>query len=189
MKRKGITLVEVLVVTAIVVSLVAVGWMLLAQAAKRRALEVGVRNDLRQFVVALTMYKSDYDGVYPLGADALHRHVPNVPLEPTNIREPLPGCGAGSVEYHFTRNISILTLEKKYHAEYPFDERVNPVVKTPGICRKPGTTQEFVFYGAGHWQPRVREVKLVLGAKIDGSVGWFDSLEQWEEEFAGKAHR
>ncbi|HRF58475.1 MAG TPA: prepilin-type N-terminal cleavage/methylation domain-containing protein [Fimbriimonadaceae bacterium] len=84
MKRhRGVTLLEVLTVCAVLAALAAIAYPILAQV-KERARQTGCESNLRQIGVALQVYRSDYggDGRYgdpiemglPLSYDAANRH-------------------------------------------------------------------------------------------------------------------
>jgi prepilin-type N-terminal cleavage/methylation domain-containing protein len=190
--RRAFTLIEVLIVIAIIVILVGILWAVLGPPSKRSVLETSVRAELRQFAGGLAMYMADYDDQYPPGLSELKCHVPGVPLESSVVTRFLPECGAGRASYSFQRNVDILALERRYDAVYPFVEGVNPVVKASFYCRRPDAKERFVRCGRDRdgsvlWQPQEREVVKVLGARLDGSVSWFDQWEQWQEEFACRA--
>lgn len=63
-RDKGFTLIELLVVIAIIAILAAILLPVLDQA-KRRGLQASCINNLREMGIAVTMYPSDYNGVYP----------------------------------------------------------------------------------------------------------------------------
>lgn len=77
MKRPGFTLIELLVVIAVIAILVAIAIPLTLSARERGRAAVCVSN-LKQINTALSLYVSDYDGVYPPAAvgqfDSSHIH-------------------------------------------------------------------------------------------------------------------
>jgi prepilin-type N-terminal cleavage/methylation domain-containing protein/prepilin-type processing-associated H-X9-DG protein len=65
-RSRGFTLIELLVVIAIIAILAAILFPVLT-AAKATAKRSQCQNNMRQLATAFNMYKSDYDGWYPLG--------------------------------------------------------------------------------------------------------------------------
>ncbi|MGV3616945.1 MAG: type II secretion system protein [Fimbriimonas sp.] len=187
-RPQGITLVETLIVVAILCALAGVAWMMLGPSARARAVESAIRNDLRQLSAATQIYVGDHDGELPLSITSFKKVGLQAPLKPTVVTRFQPECGTGKAQYFLMRNESIVEMEKKYRADYPFSNAVNPFFKAPFVCRKPGVQEAFMTFGDGRWQETRREKVMVLGARLDGSVDWFPSWEQWEEEFAAKAH-
>ena len=68
MRRNGFTLIELLVVIAIVAILAAILFPVFAQA-RNKARQTACISNIRQNWLALTMYRSDYDNIYPYGID------------------------------------------------------------------------------------------------------------------------
>lgn len=187
-KSRAITLVEILIVTAIVAVLLAILVFLLPS--KEKGLEAHFRAELQQLNTALNMYMWDYDDRYPTRLRAVKAHLPEAPTEPTRLKERLPGCGSGNLYYFYTRSIDILRGEARYTAQYPFDIKVDPVVKAHFFCKKTGAIKEQItFDGDSNPIHRATDEVLVLGVRLDGYAGWFAESAPWENEFRSKAHR
>lgn len=188
-KSRALTLVEILVVTAIV-GTIAVILTLALRPAKDRALEAHFRAELQQLSAAINIYMGDYDDRYPTTLRAVKAHLPETPIKPTGLKERLPGCGSGNLNYNYTRNIGFLRGEARYKAQYPFDIKVDPIIVASFFCKKTGANKEFTtFDGDGNPVKVMGDVGVVLGVRLDGHVGWFDEPAMWMEEFRSKAHR
>lgn len=70
--KSGFTLVELLVVIALIAALGAILFPVFANARSRSRI-AGCTANLRQIGQAVAMYKSDYDGTYPQGIDGYNR--------------------------------------------------------------------------------------------------------------------
>jgi prepilin-type N-terminal cleavage/methylation domain-containing protein/prepilin-type processing-associated H-X9-DG protein len=68
MKRRAFTLIELLVVISIISILAAIIWPAFA-AAREKARQTTCVNNLRQIGMAVQMYASDSNGIFPLGGD------------------------------------------------------------------------------------------------------------------------
>lgn len=186
-KSRAFTLVEILVVTAIV-GTIAVILTLAFRPAKDKALEAHFRAELQQLSAAINIYMGDYDDRYPTRLRALKAHMPETPIKPTKLKEPLPNCFS-NVYYNYTRNIDVLRGEARYTAQYPFDIRVDPIIKAPFFCKTTGAMKDRIFLdGDGNPVKKVRQEWLQLGVRLDGRTAWFDEGALWEQEFALKAH-
>ncbi len=189
-KSRAITLVEILVVTAIVGTLLAI-LVFALRPSKERGLEAHVRAELQQLCTAINLYMEDHDDGYPISLRAVKAQFPEAPIEPTRVKERLPGCGSGNLNYNYMRNIGFLRGEARYPAKYPFDIKVDPIVSAFFFCKRTGVMKEwFALDGEGNPVRQVGEEVLDLGVRLDGYVGWFDTnTALWSQEFALKAHR
>ncbi len=73
----GFTLIELLVVIAIIALLAAIIFPVFATA-RGKARQVTCQSNLRQIGLAVQMYVSDYDGLFPYGKDASDQAVPQI---------------------------------------------------------------------------------------------------------------
>lgn len=185
--NRAYSLIEILTVVAIIICVSAVLWLAAGPKVKLGAVGSVVRSELRQLHNALNLYMIDYDGAYPTGMRALKAHIPATQRKTKAVVTPIPGCSK-YLEYHFTRNIDILRGETTYAARFPFDITRNPIFKQSFFCMIPGTQEDFqCTLTNGQVQVVKREVKHVLGIRMDGKVDWFDMSEQWEDEYANRA--
>jgi type II secretory pathway pseudopilin PulG len=136
-------LVEVVAVAAIASVVIAL-LVFVLRPSRGKGLEAHFRAELQQLCAAVNMYMGDYDDRYPLSLRALKKHLPESPTKPTGLKKALPGCYS-SVYYNFTRNIAFLKGEARYNAQYPFDVRVDPVIKAPFFCKTTGTIEDRMF--------------------------------------------
>ncbi|MCS7311046.1 MAG: prepilin-type N-terminal cleavage/methylation domain-containing protein, partial [Armatimonadetes bacterium] len=68
MRAKGFTLIELLVVIAIIAILAAILFPVFAQV-RNKARQTACVSNIRQCWLGLTMYRDDYDNIYPYGID------------------------------------------------------------------------------------------------------------------------
>lgn len=78
----GFTLIEMLVVIALVATLAAMLFPVFASA-RERARQSSCASNLRQIGLAMAQYAPDYDGLYPYGADPLDKNVNFRGVDPT----------------------------------------------------------------------------------------------------------
>jgi len=82
-KRRAFTLIELLVVIAIIAILAAILFPVFAQAKRAAKVSVDVSNT-KQLALAITMYSTDYDDVWPMTIQTLHPADPTQPWYSTN---------------------------------------------------------------------------------------------------------
>lgn len=186
MKRRGMSLVEVIMVAAIVMSLAAIAWLLIAPAAKRRGVQATLTSDLHQIAMSIRMYMADTDDAWPATLECVKAVYPSTPIKPPVAKDQFPECGGGRATYDYTRNYGYMQGERAYDAEFPFDVNRNAIVKADFFCWIPGTKEQVMVFGDGVKQWSIQPVRRSLGVRLDGSVGWFRPWEDWQEEFAAK---
>src|SRR5690554_1480144 len=132
-KTNALSLVETLVAIAILLTIVAIIWLVVGPKAKVSAYESSVRADLQQIAMAINIYMADYDDQYPARFRDIPLHVPGTPRKATEMREPLPDCGR-PMDYFYLRNFSYLAGERKYKAKFPWNPEQNAIVKQNFFC-------------------------------------------------------
>jgi len=76
-RRAGFTLVELLVVLAVIAILAAILFPVFAQA-REKARQIACLSNMRQAGLAFAMYATDYDGLYPYAVDPADRGTPQI---------------------------------------------------------------------------------------------------------------
>src|SRR5512138_1741237 len=124
-KKRGVTLIEILIVVGIILTLTVVIWVVVGPAVKKKSYETLVRNDLHQIYVAINVYRNQYDDDLPLGLEDLKKELPTTPESPKFTDKFWPGCGGGQPSYYYTRPYDLLIEERKYTPKWPWDSKIN----------------------------------------------------------------
>lgn len=183
MKTKGITLIEVVVVTAIVAVLAMVAWLVLGPSMRVRGLETRIRSDLKQIVSAINIYMADHDGQYPLRRESLPKtiawSIPGLPRHGS-----VGGGQMGGNFYWYTFIVQQQRYDAKF-ARYRFAPEADPIVKGQMLRRDTKMrVNEVDFFYPCREEIRSEKNLLVLGARLDGSIDWFPVYSTFEREFA-----
>lgn len=182
--RSAFTLVEILVVVAILAIIAAIVFPVLTRA-RESADRATTTSQLHQVGYAISMYMGDYDDVAP---PTLHD------LNGYGVNDTILICNKSGHEFYYTQSYSQLWhLGAKRSS---FNPSSNSVVKAMfwhnyncGSSNQNCTVQSWTDKNGRNWTytiPGGREgiqdgkKYKVLGARLDGSVGWFDALEDWE---------
>lgn len=187
--RKGITLPEVLIVVAIVLSLLVLLWFALGPTALGKGKEARIRSDLMQIHLGMQLYRSEYDGHLPPSHRALATVTGKDLKRPEWTKEVEADCGVGRAFYFYARSRTILEGEGTYDPVFRYDAAKHPYVKSNFHCRRTGGKVRVINFRDP--KDRVGEARivpeiLVLGVREDGGQGWFWQTEQWELEYADK---
>ena len=155
MQRKGFTLIELLVVIAIIAILAAILFPVFAKA-REKARQASCLSNLKQLGVAMFMYTSDYDGVFP------QIHTVALPIGKYYVSD---GTTAG---YH-------LSWEDRLE---PYTKNTQLMVCPSGAYTAQGYPHSYTYnYYFGAWEFPVSDSKVVqpaskglLGERGTGAV-------------------
>lgn len=192
--RRGITLVQTLVVITIIVVVTAILGLTIGPRAKVKAKEVRVKSDLRQFASAINLYRSDFDDRLPVSRDNLYAwgkgNLPKWELDESFV-QPTDMPWAGYVNYFFTMPWEFQQIASKVPLKHPFSESNSSIVKAKFWRRSAGNQIipfEVTLWPDGQIIDAGRDPVKVLGARLDGSVGWFWLLEDFQMETMNYYH-
>jgi prepilin-type N-terminal cleavage/methylation domain-containing protein len=185
MKRKtsGLTLPEIIIVIAIIVIVTAIVWLSIAPGMRARALEHSVRQDLSQIVVALRLYRDDYDGEWPNRLIDLPKEAPVLNMN-WHRYFPNPYFRYSSERYNLDRDLPSRQAETLYKPKFPFDEDKDPIVSSH-LSKSQVTWLPYEMPSACAEPLRLREwpCEQTLKAFADGRIGWERcNLSQWQFE-------
>lgn len=170
MRRRGITLVEVLVAIAILILLAGVAAFVLSPIMGERKAEAKARTDLRQVGIAVAMYLDDNDGIGP--------HINIIPG--FRMPKPLPmrnyqGRIMKHAFYRVHRHRQYTELERDFPTPFPFDPS-----RDPAACHyaamEARATEHLPKHTdlnnlATYTMERRRQEQFLCGF-VDGSVRW-----------------
>ena len=172
-RRRAFSLVELMVVIAVVALLSGTTWMVVAPRLRTATETTETKIRLKQFALAINMYMTDHDGAPPPSLREVER--PGLP----NL-DPRSGSGFA---YVFGLATAYRGLDLPSAG---FDPATNAVVKSTTNDWHGTTETTMVPVPGGGVRPY--EVPILpfgatvhfLGARLDGSIGWFDIVEPWQ---------
>ncbi len=184
--KRAFSLVEMMVAVAIVVVLMAVLGLAVGPAAKKSGMKATLTARLRQTAGAINLYMTDWDGFPPLTLQVL---VKDHTLDRETVRSPLAGF-----DFHYTRAFVTTHRDGTAGIVDGFVESRDSIVKAfdwhdfdCGPHDERCTVKIYRIDGRNyvHKIPTIPpgQVVHVLGARLDGSVGWFPMDEEWEKPF------
>jgi hypothetical protein len=177
----GLTLPQILIVVTIVVILSALGLAAFGPQIRRQAHEGQIRRDLQAWVVALNIYKNDYDNLLPAQNDRFEKSglVPmRAPSSLTvmNGRQPIT-----APRYEMMPDQAQLDVDERQGRLLQWDAAKNSIVSMPFLTR-PGKIRYVelkVPQPTENWETdgfvmRVRRWRQEerLAAFLDGRVSW-----------------
>ena len=184
-KTRAWTLVEILVVIAIVCVVAAIAFVALRPSLTRKAHETRVRSDLAQLTLAIHQYRADNDEVYPPDLEALPGHPP-LGFTPWDMKahlgEPIKSSDG---RYLLVMNTYAQRMIAKQRLDYPWDANLYPILRAPYPSRDLGTTEQFDHLNLdGKWELLTNKAIRVLGGFEDGHVSWVPWSDRFGSELA-----
>ena len=187
--RRAFTLIEVLVVSAIIGILAATLTILIGPSMKRKGLETRIRSDLRQFSAAINIYMSDHDGGYPQDIDKDMSPRLNMRVPELDTPTPSPyGGWQGEARYYYPYPWPVQCREKRYDFEIDFDPDVHPITIADFYRQDRGGEETRRVRLAGIVSRRPMKNIWSLGVRLDGSVQWYPHLDAFRAEAIGFSH-
>jgi|SRR5579871_1453816 len=172
------TLMEILIVCAIIAILVAIAGAAVAPWFHRKGFENQVMNDLRQEMIAIAGYMADNDGGYPNYMSSLSA---NAPKQVQGWRDHLGDpwyfkAGEGDGAYFLAYNYPVRRSESDYPQIFKYDPNVDYLVKSPLIRQMPGRRKRMTY----------RRCNAKKGAEINDTawivlVGYEDGHVKWSD--------
>ncbi len=185
-RMKAFTLIEVLIVVAIITILVGIIWLAVGPPAKARALDTRISSDLHQLAIGVSLYREEHDGGLPISIDEL----------PASLPRGIGGFeneGPLGPQFRGPRNYDLVYSRlDAYHADLlkcvnRWDEDKHGMVEAnfrqkimPGKIRLP------------EWDPKTWKISHyrlyddihVLQGFLDGHVAWISREQLWIHELA-----
>ncbi len=181
MKTRGVTLFEVIIVVTIVGLLAALLVFALAPRMKRKSLETRIRTDLRQLSAAIAIYRVDYDDGLPLSLASLPEQLPKEFPNWPYSSELCPGCYISVARYRLNYTSRMRRIERNYPLGVSFDEGEDAIVDAPFYQVVTGSKHMRGGLTTGNkWYMKEVALRLVLGARTDGSVFWKPDIDEWQ---------
>ncbi len=185
-ETKGITLIEVMIVAAIVVVLLGVLWLAVGPSVKRKALETRVFSDLRQIAAAYNIYVSENDGKYPYSMASL----------PKTLPQGLPGENhyGALAPFHYGPRIYFLCHSQldeddmdRLGSTLRWDPATDGIVDASFIERITGKKIMGRLYGPNGFYRMIEQDEFFIpSVRVDGSCYWMCYPENWKNELMAR---
>jgi hypothetical protein len=196
--KRGITLLETVVVSAIVLAVATTIGFAVKPSSERSRIQAKIESDLHEAGAAINIYRQDNDGglpLYfdnPLGRDdslpaLVPRRFPNWPKK--SVYDLGVGVQAVPGTYYYTMPPRVQEYFRRSDAINHIDVERIPIVKAPFFVRSTGP-ETFLYYeypSGSHLMKR--DGYSVLGSFLDGSVRWVPWREPFEDEFAAYSYK
>lgn len=181
-RQNGLTLVETLIVIAIVAVLGATIGLVIMGPAKSTAVRIDCSATLKQTALAINLYIDNNDSKHQLSLDSLDDEV--VTRCPQYRFKYIYATG-----YAFNQN-----GHRVPRWESEFEPSLNSIVKCPTHNNWKGETEMLTTKVDGATVsfpvPSLSDINKLrlLGARLDGSVSYFDVREEWENNAPQTQH-
>ena len=186
-RKRGITFAEVLIVVAVILVLAAVVWLALGPAIRKKTFEARVRNDLAQIVVAINIYRGDYDDSLPRSFDALPKDVPRKikGYDWNRHRIYAPSLSYDQGRYFYTQPQIVQDFIRAGRIHARFDPDHHPIVTAEffELQHMGKKWVEFRHHGPNGGTEKGLSFHC-LGVRLNGSVGPVLSRDEYRHEFA-----
>lgn len=194
--RRGFTLIELLVVIAIIAILAALLFPVFARA-KAAAKQTGCISNFKQIGTAITMYQTDYDGLFPHALDASDKFASQIwnaspewqqriaqmpmmheALQPYAKSMQIFACpsdtGTAVLDNHFpVQLVSAPSMHKTYGSSYFYRTEIGFRFLADTSFQLPADVN-VMFDGAGHWHGSAGRIQ-----PGDTFQVYFDKLRQF----------
>ncbi|RYG39531.1 type II secretion system protein [bacterium] len=181
-RPRGITLVEILFVVAIVGLLVGTLTLVFAPKMRTKAMEARITGDLRQIMAATLIYQQENEGELPPSIYHYPKGTPIVVEGYPRVSEWSMGAQVKKANYFVTYN----GVERRRERQNPgmlrrFDPQKNAFVKSKKFFNRIRGRHRYEIWSTPTASlftegPRVE----CLGGFLDGHVEWVPSLDAWE---------
>lgn len=182
-RHRGLSILEILIVCAILAVVVVTSVLLIGPGAKRNAYSARIKSDLRQCATAYQLYLNDYDDKLPLTRLSMSSY--SYPKGPKDLEHSrgyfLPAVY--DLQYDHWHRL----VDERFKIQYKWSANTYTVIKEVFFVRKEGTYFPNLFSGPDNgWIRRTEPADRILGLAVtaDGTCRWVDIVEQWEHEYA-----
>ena len=170
---KGLSLIEIIVVIAIIMTLLGILVAVIVPRAKESARIAQNRSQLRQVAVAINLYMVDWDDVHPIRLEGI-------------VEEQLLYDHQTCVPYMYHLGAGQLQQSGLHPSEFGFDEAVHPVVVCTSCSRHTGafSVMQYPCKDGRMSTYKIPQLEMggtnyVLGAKLSGGTGYFAEPPDW----------
>lgn len=187
--KQGFSLAEIIVVTAILMVLAGLVFVLMGPQLERKKIETRARADMRQIVAAIHIYRADYDDKLPPRKEVLPDIVPQkmAPLSESYVASIKPH---GANSYYYTMPYQVQAYNDSKWAVNRFDPNSNPIVVALMVVKGPFIRERTLINWDGTTSPNMKRIEHDhLAMRLDGSVFWLEGgMDPLSLEFAARSH-
>ena len=172
-RNLGLSLIEIIVVIAIITTLLGVLAAVVVPRAKEAARMSQNRSQLKQVVLAINIYMLDWDGGPPIRLSGL--------VEDELLYDP-----STCVPYAYHLGAGQIWQSGRRPSDFGFDDAVDPVVSCVSCSKHKGEFEIMQFPCSDGRMSSYRiplldvgEQNFVLGVKLGGGIGYFPEPAEW----------